>query len=408
MNYKKLVPSDSFIGQYMHYMSYVETAESYDFWCALWAIGVGVGRGVFIDRPNSPVYCNWYIILAAESGVTRKSTAISSISSIVGESHPLLTGKTSPESLELLLHECTRESGNAVAHFAVEELVTTLGREGYMHGMPGLLTDLYGCKEERTSPGTLKHGEIIQKNVYVTFLSASTPSWLVTAINPSVIEGGFTSRVIFVVDDARKRAIAWPKARSDNADKEVRQSYERTIQGAKDIGPITISKGGLSKFTKWYNSRATHTDSFQSSFEAREDDHTLRLAGCLAINDGILEIQSKHINIACKVIAGVKRSANTLFGGDFSERARITSAVGRLREILIEAGTDGIKHSDVQRRIVRRLDAKELKLLINVMHECGMIQIFKMRRGKLYRATKTIEKFGVTSEVLAKLNLQED
>ena len=94
-------------------MSVVETAESYDFWCAVWAIGTGVGRDVYVDRPNSPIYHNWYIILAAEAGTTRKSTAISSISNVVKEFDTLLTGRTSPESLELLLHERSTESGNA-------------------------------------------------------------------------------------------------------------------------------------------------------------------------------------------------------------------------------------------------------------------------------------------------------
>ena len=405
MNYKKLVPPDSFVGQYMQYMSVVETAESYDFWCALWALGAGVGRGVFVDRPNTPVRLNWYIILAAESGTTRKSTAISSISSIVAPTCPLLTGKTSAESLEILLHERSRDKGKATAHFAVSELVTILGREGYLYSMPGLLTDLYDCPELRHSPGTLKSGEIIQKNVYVTFLSASTPAWLVTAINPSVVEGGFTSRVIFVVDDKRKRAVAWPKPRGENDEAVLRTNFSSTVEAALEIKGIQISTGGLKKFSRWYNSRATHTDPFLSSFEAREDDHVLRVAACLAINDGVLEIQSGHVGNACKIIALAKGGANRLFGGDFSQKARIAGAIGRAREILIESGTDGIVHSDLQRRIVRHVDAKELRVLISVMHECGMIQIFKMKRGQMYRATRSIERLGVASEVLAKLNL---
>ena len=44
-------------------------------------------------------------------------------------------------------------------------------------------------------------------------------------------------------------------------------------------------------------------------------------------------------------------------------------------------------------------------MLIDIMHECGMAQIFKVKRGQMYRATRAIEKVGVTSEVLAKLNL---
>jgi hypothetical protein len=402
MNYKKFIPPDTFISEYMEYMSYVETAESYDFWCALWAIGTGVGRGVYVDRPNSPVYCNWYIILAAEAGTTRKSTAISSILGVVAGVDSILTGKTSPESLELYLHDSTAKGGTARAHFAVSELVTILGREGYMSTMPGLLTDLYDCQELRTSPGTLQMGELIQKDVYVTFLSASTPSWLVTAINPSVIEGGFTSRVVFVVDDNRKRSIAWPKQREGEHLDRVRQLYRRTI----DVkGPIEISTRGLKKFTSWYNSRASHTDPFQSGFEAREDDHLLRVAGCLAINDGTREISSRYIGYGSKIIAEAKSRANTLFGGDFSYHAKLVGAIERVRDILIKAGTDGIKHSDLQRSIVRKLDATELRTLMNIMHECGMVQLFKVGRGKMYRATRAIEKFGVTSEVLAKLNL---
>jgi|TARA_R110000751_G_scaffold37010_4_gene89950 hypothetical protein len=408
MNYKKLVPKSSFIGQYMEYMSVVETAEAYDFWCALWAIGVGCGRDVYVDRPNSPVFLNWYIILAAEAGVTRKSTAISSIRSLVSGHGKILAGRTSPESLELLLHESSRKDGDARADFAVSELVTVLGKEGYLAGMPGLLTDLYDCPKERRSPGTLKSGEIIQHNVYVTFLSASTPSWLVTAINPSVIEGGFTSRVMFIVDDERKRAIAWPELREEGARERLLQGYESTINAGRSLlSGISISVGGLGTLRKWYNNRATHNDPFLSSFEAREDDHVLRLAACLSINDGILELQSKHIKTAIKIISSVKLKSNRLFGGDFSATAKLTGAIGRIRTILIEAGADGIKHSDLQRRVVRHVDAKELRLLMNIMHECNMISIFKMKRGEMYRATQAIEKFGVTSEVLSKMNLKD-
>ena len=408
MNYKKLVPPDSFIGQYMEYMSYVETATSYDFWCAMWAIGTGVGRGIYVDRPNSPVYLNWYIILAAESGTTRKSTAISSISNVLGNDYAILSGKTSPEALELILHEQTRNRESARIAFSVSELVTILGREGYMSTMPGLLTDLYDCPSERRSPGTLKSGEIIQHNVYVTFLSASTPAWLVTAINPSVIEGGFTSRVIFVVDDNRKKAIAWPEVRGEEDTAKIQQTFRSLISEGHSNGAISISDGGLRRFRKWYNNRATHTDPFLSSFEAREDDHVLRAAGCLAINDGTNEVQAVHISRAIQLIIECKTSANTLFGGDFSQRARLIGAISRVREILLEVSTDGIRHSSLQRRVVRHLDAKELRTLMDIMLECGMVQIFKVSKGgTMYRATNSIEKFGVASEVLARLNLPE-
>jgi len=231
---------------------------------------------------------------------------------------------------------------------------------------------------------------------------------IVLCLIPSVIEGGFTSRVIFVVDDARKRAIAWPEDRERGSQSKLRGTFDGTVSRSHACGPIAISEGGLRKFRKWYNNRATHTDPFQSSFDAREDDHVLRAAACLCINDGTLEVQASHISKSIQLINHVRTGANSLFGGDFSQRARLTGAIGRIREILIEAQSDGIKHSTIQRRVARHLDAKELRTLMNIMHECGMIQIFKISKGgTMYRATQSIEKFGVASEVLAHLNLPE-
>jgi hypothetical protein len=399
MNYNKLVPEDSFIGQYLEYMSYVETANSYDFWCAVWAIGTGVGYDVYVDRPNSAVHLNWYIILCAESGTTRKSTAIDSISDIVTVCEPILTNKTSAKNLESVLHESYTEKGSASATFAVRELVTILGRERYVNSMPELLTDLYDCARYR------KSRELEQEKVYVNFISASTPSWLVTAINPSVIEGGFTSRVIFVHDDSRKKSIAWPQQRPEGTFDFLQQTYIGTILDAKDNGPIGISKGGLRKFTHWYNHRATHTDPYMASFEAREDDHVLRLAGCLAINDGTHEIQSSHITNAIRVLGEAKERAVNLFGGGVSYAAKITNGIAATRKVLIAVGQDGISHTKLYARVRRHVDTKELRLLMDIMHECGMVQMFKLRGGTVYRATQHIEQLGVTSEVLSKLNL---
>ena len=189
---------------------------------------------------------------------------------------------------------------------------------------------------------------------------------MVTAINPSVIEGGFTSRVIFVVDDTRKRAIAWPEERNSEDKLRLVKVYNDSIVNARAEGVLKISTGGLKTFKHWYINKSNHTDPFLSSFEAREDDHILRLAAILCINDGTLEIQHSHIKNSIKIVSDVKSKANNLFGGDFSQKARITGAVTRVREILMDSGTDGIKHSDLQRRVVRHTDAKELRMLITL------------------------------------------
>ena len=130
MNYKKLVKDGGFISQYMDYMSDIETPEAYDFWCAIWAIGATCGRNVSVDRPHLPVHLNWYIILSADSGTTRKSTAVRSIEKITG---PLLGGltvntKVSPERLINSLWDKTKDQDTATCIIVVPELVTLLGK----------------------------------------------------------------------------------------------------------------------------------------------------------------------------------------------------------------------------------------------------------------------------------------
>ena len=407
MNYSKIAPPDTFIGQYLKYMSVLETPVAYDFWSAMWALSVGVGRGVYVARPHAPVYLNWYIILTAESGITRKSTAVEHASHFVEVAgYDVITGKTVPEELMRTLHEDTKATGEAVAHIAVPELVTIMGRESYMKTMPGLLTDLHECPESRRSPGSGSGGEIRLSKVYVTFFSASTPTWLVSAINPAVLEGGFGSRVLIIAGHKAKASIAWPdEARSTCPFIE----YGKAIRAAKKIEMIEMSKGGLKTFKNWYKHRPLHADAFRSSFESREDGHVLRVAALLAVNDGTLQIQDRHVKIGYKIIADVKAGAAQLFGVDYSPGARFADGIDKIRQVMLDCGMDGITHTKLYIKCRWKLDRDEFSLLVRLMHECGMLKIFDSgKKGRFYRATKAMEGSGLTSEVLARLNLHQD
>ena len=404
MRYSNLVPEDSFIGQYMEYMSYVETAEVYDFWCAVWAIGEKCGRDVFVDRPRAPVYLNWYIILAAQSGTTRKSTAVGAISELVrtDDNYIRVHSKAIPERLVHNLASQSNSEGHARCTIAVPELVTLLGKEGYLVNMPGLLTALYDCP-------ALTDGDEIDgikrplRNVYVTLLSASTPSWLITAITPAVIEGGFTSRVIFVCSERRKRAIAWPSDDAIGMDG-TKDLLVQAVEGACDVGKITLNKNAFEHYTKWYRTRHAHKDTYRSSFEAREDDHVLRLAACLSINDGSYRINQRHISTACKVISDVKQGAFELFGGDGGAtlNSRLAEGIDKTRRELVKAGLDGVAHNKLYKAVRHKIDSKEFNLLMKIMQEAGMVQLFEIKgtRGKIYRATTALEAVGVTSTIL--------
>lgn len=416
MNYKKMIPADSPIGRYLDYMEAVETARSYDFWCAIWALGSACGRQVYVDRPRIPVFLNWYVILCAESGITRKSTAVIAARKwLVGAdpSHPTIEGKTNAPSLIQLLGERTLDHGRADAALVVSELATVLGKGSESVGLPILLTDLYDCEQSKSLPSTIRDGAVALRDVFVTFLSASTPTWLATAVSPQVIEGGFTSRVMFITDETRKRSIHWPRPEDDDSWDQCVQSLVRCVDQARSVSRIRLNPSAVTALGSWYRNRPINRTPFLSSFDAREDDHALRLAACLSINDGTYEIQKRHIVFAVQAITEVKTKANDLFGGNYNESVRMGDGIDKIRQVLIEAGMDGMSHNDLYYRCRYRISAIEFNTLMTVMHECNMVQVFitkdnpnSKKQGKRhYRGTQKITALGMTTELLARVNL---
>lgn len=417
MNYRSLVKVDSFIGCYLEYMESQETATAYDWWCALWLMSIAVGRTTIVDRPRAPVFMNLYAVLVAESGVTRKSSAIREVQKIAHRLLPndatigLLEGKLTPEKLDNVLHERTIEHRVGQLAIAISELAVFLGMERYTAAMPALLTDLYDCPTSRKGGGSLYRGGVDQRGIFISFISASTPSWLLRSVNPNVIEGGFTSRCMFVVSDEPKRRIAWPNAESvDNAAIVARlvEQLENIRELANDNDRISINETALRVFRSWYGRRKPSSDAYRASFESREDAHILRVAAFLCINDGSWEIQAPHLKVAIRIIDEIKQSSAKLFNHE-AERSKIVQGIETARGVLLANELDPIPRSKLWLKCRNHLDHAEFTAMLDVLHEIGAIQRFIMKHDgagrpiDLIRATKLLAGRGLIDQLTERL-----
>jgi hypothetical protein len=380
INYKKLVPPDSFIGRYLEYCSNSETPYAYDFWSAAWLLACVVGRGTVVSRGSASVYLNLFIVFVAESGTTRKSTAVRRASkfarSFSGEDVAFIDSKITPEKLEFDLAMLAAEYGHSYATIAIDELVKFLGQEKYVKGMPTLLTDLYDAPEIRTGGGTLERGRVCLRQVFINFISASTPSWLLRAVNPDVIEGGFTSRVVFVVAEEAKASYPFPGEVNEALRQQIEQHLADVHAQAKGTSTIPISEGARKKFTVWYKGRDKKRDPFRASFQSREDAHVLRLAALLSISDGLWEIQANHISIAIRVITETREDGASIFEGT-GTNTRLVLAADTIRDKLLAAGLGGAKQGDITKSMQGRANADEIKTILNIMHDLGMVKRFE-------------------------------
>ena len=411
--YDNLVPDESFMGRYLRFMKRQETAHAFDWWCGLWTIASMCARNVYVARPRAPVYLNMFLILIGESGVARKTTSVSTAGNLVRAVYEdgevgYIDAKMTAEKLDDLLHERTMEHGAAQICIAIPELAVFMGTERYVANMPTLLTDLYDCPSHRHGGGTIARGECIQRNVWLSFLSASTPIWLLKTVNPNVVEGGFTSRCLFVISNQPKHKIPWPDG-SDTADERSRllDDLTRMRKRAAMGEPILLTEGAMTTFRKWYNNRGRSYDAFRQSFESREDAHVLRVAALLCINDGTWRIDHAHIVKGIRLIAGVKEGSGTIFEGS-EIRTKYASSLDAIRSSLISAGMDPVPRHQLARKCRRGLDIIEFNSLLEVLHEIGAIQRFndglqeRGRPAEYFRGTNVLLAKGLGEQVLEK------
>lgn len=414
IKYNKIAPEGSFIYDYMQQFVNVETSYSYDFWCACWILSNVLGRGITVPRPMAPVHLNLYTILCADAGITRKSTAVRHATRLLnaykdstghntddeGGNFASLSGTVTPESLDTILANLTANGYDSHVAIAVSELVSFLGKDRYTAGMPGKLTDLYDCPA-RSVRSTASRGELIAKNVYITFLAASTPSWLVRAVNPDVVEGGFTSRCLFVIEERPKALIAWPEEPIGNGDTTERLVY-RLHQINARARDVTLRYGGIRPndraraiFSDWYSGRALSSDPFAASFQAREDHHILRLSAILAVSDDTWEIQYNHVLHAIKIINHIRRAGMALFGAGI-QSTKMYSLVDRIRHALISAGRSGLSQTAVTAISRKHGSRDDQSSCLAIMHEMQLVQKFEVRTGEsgrpitMWRATKAL------------------
>lgn len=411
-------PAHSFIHQYMKYMEGLETSYIYDFWCACWLISMACGRNVVVDRPRIPVYMNMYLCLCAESGVTRKSTAVDHATKIARlmdqpeHNYELIQSRMTATQLEFKLSARTEKSGAAWGMISISEMVNFFGK-ARSNGIVGLLTDLYDCPSSREGGGSAGQvGETTIREVYINFITASTPSWLIEEITPSVIEGGFTSRTLFIWSEEPKKAISWP---DENDWRGAQHTFASDLCEIRnklhDIkGKIQINEKARAYFDRWYRTRHHYRDSFRASFGSREDSHVLRLAAILCIADGTFQIQLQHIKAAIANVLRVRDEATKLFEG-LGSKTGIVIAIDRIRDTLVGAGKDVVTGTDIYRKTQAFVRKDQLHAILDVMRELSLLQQFEMpSRAKggrplmVYRGTSAITRKGAIDEILLQLN----
>jgi hypothetical protein len=312
-----------FIEAYLKFTKDHESTDRIRKWTILSVLAGAMERKVWMDRGHYTLYPNLYVFIIAKSGLLKKSTSTAIGVNLLKELEDIrfmserLTAASLVQQLGKAQSSFEHEGHNIKqsALFAYgSELAVMMGE--VFGSIIELLTTFYDCiPHDSTKPWVNKSKHSGDDNIYgpcLNILGASTKEWLRKCIPDSEMIGGFTSRVVFVVENNRPdNLVAWPKM--DAELKEHRQKLVDDLEAiSKLVGQVRVSQEVRDAFTSWYhhhmnNVVAKNNDPRWSGYLSRKGDLLLKLAmvRCVSLSNDLV-INQRHFDWAGREIEALE------------------------------------------------------------------------------------------------------
>jgi len=372
---------DDWIETYLNYTEDTESPECFNFWSAISTLASTLKMNCYIPQGSSSIFPNLYIILVAESAWSRKSSAVRKATKLMEESEveiAMVKEKLTLAFLYRFLHDAQKNNLAAISILA-SELATLLGKDALASGLISTLTSVYDGDEVQYR--TKGSGNDIIRNPCVNLLGATTLDWMSNSLPGESVEGGFTSRVIFVVGIGRKKKIPWPSS----TEKEMQQK-EDLIADLENMsmlkGSVEVDQGGRDYFSNWYCTVEEPEDPRLKGFYGRFGDHVKKVALILSISEGNdLIIKERHIKKAINELTKITKLMPVAFSGvAFSRSAKDIDRVLNM----IKKNGGSMAHSKLLTKNSCYLNATEMAEIIKTLTERDAIEVFKLGRQTLY------------------------
>jgi len=255
-NHKDLIKA------YLEYTDGQEAAEAIRKWSFISVLAAALERKVWLNRGYYTLYPNLYVFIIGKSGLVKKSVATGTAVELLYEVPDIKFMSDRLTSASLLA-----QLGNSQKRFIYkdEEIIQSptfiYSSElavfmSEVHGnIQELLTDFFDCKPyDSTKPwvySTRNQGDIKIYGPCLNMLGASTMTWLKKFIPVTEMEGGFSSRILFVIQNEGAKPVAWPEMTEEKFNLKQR-IIEDLIELSQLAGPFRVEESARQLFTTWY------------------------------------------------------------------------------------------------------------------------------------------------------------
>jgi len=372
------------------YIKYTESSEppiAYHTWIAIGIIAGALQRKVQLVWGFERLYPNMYIVLVGPSGRARKGIALGIGKDILKECSGV-TMTSENATREALI----RAMKGAVANFQMpnaqilfhcsitcfsEELAVFLGQNDIK--FLASLTDWYDSKDNWTYE-TKGSGKDHLQGLCFNMLGATAPDWLQSMLPQEAVGGGFTSRVIFVVEDKKGKTVPKPSLTSDES--KLKNALIVDLNRINNLtGEFTFDPAGEKAYTDWYIQHDKNLDkgiypvedSRFAGYAERRATHLRKLMMIMSVsrNDSLI-LTLQDFERANKILRSAELKMSRTFGG--LGGAKYAAATEKVMDY-IRGMAAPVSRRDVMSKFYRDVDGATMRIIEEVMEQTGFVEI---------------------------------
>jgi hypothetical protein len=333
---------ENWLQSYAEYTKESESPDSFHLWIALSVLASAVRRNLWINQGIYFLYPNQFVILVGPPGRVAKSTAIRMGRHLLQSLDNIHFGPdsvTREELIRLLAGTYDKKQSAMVIHST--ELSSLIEPSGIK--MVQFLTDIYDCdwNPKGWSHGTKHSGSSNIMQPVINLLAGTTPSWIAEGLPADATQHGFTSRTVFVYEDAPRFLNPRPK----EPDPELTAKLKMDLAGIALLeGEFKFSQKGQERYDLYYAELedTIPADFRLESFHWRKRAHVLKLAMLVSIAESDdLIIDDFHIEVAIDLLKQVEKNMPKVFSavGKYEHASDLERILGQIRK-RSEAGLD--------------------------------------------------------------------
>jgi hypothetical protein len=301
--FKNIFPDNHFISKYIKFSKKLTDAyPEYHLSNALAALSIVANRKVVIPLTPTKRYTNLWILNIGHSTISRKSTSVEILDTILELaelSFKKLPDNYSPEALIDSLAD------NPKAVFLKDEMGGFLKelRRSYKSGLEETLCRMYDCPEKYIRQ--LRKETIEIKQGYLSIIGATTPVSISEGGEESYLDSGFFPRFLFLFPERQKKRMKVKELNEEIGKTQVELSQwldelYKSLRGVQSL-EITPSKEAIDYFNDWQEDFEEYIQKHNnpwriSAFYGRAAESALKISALIEI--GYYDIISKISKIS--------------------------------------------------------------------------------------------------------------